>query len=179
MFYTLHRAVKFLFLCCWLFVAWKLYQHRRAMEPAVIWYEVWENGGFREKPKPTVSGVAESVLNSQTFTLKTTNNAAFLNVRLLGLRDPSKEQSLDVIEKEKKRRDALDHLIKGRQILLHLGYENFNNVGGIALLGKTNVNAWLVQKGFAFTDQELVKGYPKEIQYQMLWSKRHAVSKAP
>jgi hypothetical protein len=174
MFYTLHRAVKFLLFCGWLFVAWKVYEQRRALDPAIIWYEVWENGGFREKPNPTVNGVAQSVLNSQTFTLHTTNNAALLNVRLLGLQDPSKEQSVEIAEKEKKRRDALDQLIKGQELLLHIGYENFNNVGGIAFLGKTNVNAWLVLQGLAFTDQELVKGYPKEIQYQMLWSKRHA-----
>jgi hypothetical protein len=176
MFYTLHRAVKFLLFCGWLFVGWKVYQHRRVMEPAVIWYEVWENGGLREKPKPTVNGVAQAVLNSQTFILKTTNNATLLNVRLLGLRDPSKEQSLDSTQKENKRREALDKLIKGKETLLHLGYENFNNVGGIAFLGKTNVNAWLVQQGLAFTSPELVKGYSKDIQYQMLWSKRHAVA---
>ena len=176
MFYAIHRAIKFALFCGLFFVGYKLYQHRHVAEPAVIWYQVWDNGGFREKPMPTVSGVVERVLNSQTFTLKTTNNAPRLNVRLLALREPSKEQSLDTAEKERKRREALEELIKGKEILLHIAYENFNNVGGIAFLGKTNLNAYLVQQRLAFTDKELVKGYTKQIQYQMLWSKRHSVT---
>lgn len=176
MFYAIHRAIKFALFCCLLWVGWKLYEHRHVAEPALIWYEVWDNGGFREKPMPTVIGVVERALNSQTFTLKTTNNAPRLNVRLLALREPSREAALDMLEKEKKRRDALEKLVKGKEIVLHISYENFNNVGGIAFLGKTNLNAWLVQQGLAFTDKELVRGYTKEIQYQMLWSKRHAVT---
>jgi hypothetical protein len=176
MFYAIHRAIKFVLFCCLLWVGWKMYQHRDVVEPAFIWYDVWDNGGLREKPMPTVNGVVERVLNSQTFTLKTTNNSPRLNVRLLGLGEPSKQQSVEAIENEKKRRDALEELIKGKEIVLHVAYENFNNVGGMVFLGKTNLNAYLVQQRFAFTDKDLVKGYTKEIQYQMLWSKRHAVT---
>ena len=177
MFYTIHRAIKFLLFCGLLLVGWKAYQHRRVAEPAVIWYEVWDNGGFRQKPMPVVNGAVERVLSSQTFTMKTTNAAApRVNVRLLGLEDPSKDRSPDVLIKEQKRTEALDKLIKGQEVRLHVGYENFNNLGGVVFLGRTNVNALLIQQRHAFTERELVKGFNKEFQYQMLWSKRHAVT---
>jgi hypothetical protein len=177
MFYTIHRAIKIFLWCCVLFVGWKIYQHRRVAEPAVIWYEVWDNGGFREKPMPVVDGVVERVLSSQTFAMKTTNAAAQrVNVRLLGLEESSKDRSADVLIKEQKRTEALDKLIKGQNVRLHVGYENFNNLGGVLFLGPTNVNAWLVRQRLAFTDKKLVKGFNKEFQYQMLWSKRHGVT---
>jgi hypothetical protein len=177
MFYAIHRAIKFLLFCCVLWVGWKIYQHRHVAEPAVIWYEVWDNGGFREKPMPVMTGFVERVLSSQTFTMITTNPAALrVNVRLLGLEEPAKERSPEILIKEQKRTEALDRLIKGKEVRLHVGYENFNNVGGVLFLGPTNINAYLIQQRLAFTDKELVKGFNKEFQYQMLWSKRHVVT---
>ena len=177
MFYAIHRAIKFLLFCGLLWLGWKAYQNRHVVEPAIIWYEVWDNGGLREKPMPIMNGVVERVLSSQTFTMKTTNALApRVNVRLLGLREPSKDRTPDILIKEQKRTQALDKLIEGREVRLHVGYENFNNVGGVLFLGTTNINAYLIQQRFAFTDKELVKGFNKEIQYQMLWSKRHAVT---
>jgi hypothetical protein len=84
--------------------------------------------------------------------------------------------SLDILEREKKRKEALKDLIEGKEIRLNIAYENFNNLGGVVFLGKTNINALLVHESRAFTDKELVKGFTKEIQYQMLWSKRHRVT---
>jgi hypothetical protein len=49
-------------------------------------------------------------------------------------------------------------------------------LGGIVFLGSTNINAQLVHESLAFTDKNLVKGFPKDIQYQMLWSKRHRMA---
>ena len=176
MFYAIHRTIKFLMFCCVAAVCWKAYQHRYVLEPAIIWYEVWDNGGFRENAMPSVGGKVEQVMGSQTFILKTTNKIARVNVRLLGLREPSKNLSVDILEKEKMRKEALEDLIKGKDVRLDLAYENFNNVGGIVFLGSTNVNAYLVQQKLAFTDKELVRGFTKEIQYQMLWSKRHRIT---
>src|SRR5678815_5654310 len=102
MFYAIHRAIKFALFCCVLWVGWKAYQHRQVAEPALIWYDVWDNGGFREQPMPTMDGRVEKVLGSQTFVLKGTNVTRY-NVRLMGLRDPSRETTLDVLEKERKR----------------------------------------------------------------------------
>ena len=176
MFYAIHRAIKFTLFCCALWVGWKLYEHRHVAEPALIWYDVWDNGGFREKPMPTVTGVVERVLTSQTFIMKTTNSAPRLNVRLLALHEPSKDLTLGLLEKEKMRKEALEDLIKGKEVRLDIAYENFNNIGGVLFLNGTNVNALLVHQRLAFTDKALVKGYTKEVQYQMLWSKRHAIT---
>ena len=177
MFYAIHRAIKFALFCCALWVGWKLYQHRHIAEPAIVWYEVWDNGGLREKPMPVVSGVIERVVSSQTFILKTTNTAMLrYNVRLLGLHDHTKDRGVDVLVKERKRREAVEALIKGKEAQLHVGYENFNNIGGVLVIGGTNLNAYLVQQGLATTDKDLVKGFNKEFQYQMLWSKRRLLT---
>jgi len=172
MFYAIHRTIKFTLFCCALWVVWKAYEHRQVVEPAFIWYDVWDNGGFDEKPMPKISGHVEKVLSSQTFILTKTNSVRY-NVRLMGLRDPSKDLSLESLEREKKRREGLRDLIEGKDVSLNLAYENFNNIGGIVFLNSTNINACLIQQHLAFTDKELVKGFSKEIQYQMLWSKRH------
>ena len=175
MFYAIHRAIKFVLFLCVLWVGWKVWQNRQVAEPALSWYDVWDNGGFREHSMPTMDGRVEKVLGSQTFVLKGTNVNRY-NVRLMGLRDPSRETTLDVLEKERKRAEALKKLIEGKEIRLAIGYENFTSLGGIVFLGTTNINAHLVRERLAFTDKELVKGFSKEIQYQMLWSKRHRVT---
>jgi hypothetical protein len=156
-------------------VGWKAYQHRQVAEPALIWYDVWDNGGFHEKPMPMIDGRVEKVLTSQTFILTATNLNRY-NVRLMGLSDPSKNLTREVLEKERKRADALKDLIEGKEVRLAISYENFNNLGGVVFVGATNINAQLVRERLAFTEKELVKGFSKEIQYQMLWSKRHRVT---
>lgn len=175
MFYALHRFVKFVLFCCVVWVGWKAYQHRQVAEPALIWYDVWDNGGFREKPMPMIDGRVEKVLTSQTFILTATNMNRY-NVRLMGLSDPSKNLTREVLEKERKRADTLKDLIEGKEVRLAISYENFNNLGGVVFVGATNINAQLVRERLAFTEKELVKGFSKEIEYQMLWSKRHRVT---
>jgi hypothetical protein len=171
MFYAFHRAVKFALFCALLFVGWKIYQHRHVFDPALVWYDVWDNGGFRAQPLPTLSGEVDKVLSSQSFRLRATN--IFFNVRLAGLQDPSKDQSVAAMEHERTRTKALAELIERKTIRLELSYENFNNVAGFAFIGATNINAELVRRRLAFTSKELLKDLPKEIQYQMLWSKSH------
>ena len=175
MFYALHRAVKFVVFCCVVWVGWKAYQHREVAEPALIWYDVWDNGGFNEKPMPMIDGRVNKVMTSQTFILTATNMSRY-NVRLMGLTEPSKNLTREILEKESKRADALKNLIEGKEVRLAISYENFNSLGGVVFIGPTNINAQLVRERLAFTDKELVKGFSKEIQYQMLWSKRHRVT---
>ena len=175
MFYALHRFVKFVLFCCVLWVGWKVYQHRQVAEPALIWYDVWDNGGFQEKPMPMIDGHVNKVLTSQTFILTATNMSRY-NVRLMGLSEPSKNLTTQILEKERKRTEALKDLIEGKEVRLAISYENFNSLGGVVFIGPTNINAQLVRERLAFTDKELVKGFSKEIQYQMLWSKRHRVT---
>src|SRR3954447_24252938 len=175
MFYALHRAVKLVLFCFVLWIGWKVYQHRQVAEPALIWYDVWDNGGFREKPMPIIDGRVEKVLSSQTFVLSATNLNRY-NVRLTGLSEPSKTLTMEILNRERKRADALKSLIEGKEVRLAISYENFNNLGGVVFLGPTNINAHLVHERLAFTDKELVKGFSKDMQYQMLWSKRHRVT---
>src|ERR1041385_5864152 len=97
MFYALHRAVKFVVFCCVVWVGWKAYQHREVAEPALIWYDVWDNGGFNEKPMPMIDGRVNKVMTSQTFILTATNMSRY-NVRLMGLTEPSKNLTREILE---------------------------------------------------------------------------------
>src|SRR4051812_11128823 len=113
MFYALHRTMKFLLLCAFVGAGWRVYENRQVFEPALIWYDVWDNGGLNEKDTmPSVSGEVEQILNSQTFVLRSTNAMRF-NVRLLGLKDPPKAASFEGLKKETERKERLEELIKG------------------------------------------------------------------
>jgi hypothetical protein len=175
MFYTIHRAIKFLCICALLGVAFKLYQNRSALEPAYIWYDVWENGGFHLPPPTTTSGRVLQVLNSQTFVVdcRSGKQRVRFNFRLQGLREPSTEITLEAVEREKKRREALAALIDKEWVHLEITYQNGNNLGGVAFVHGTNVNAELVRQRNASTSKDLVKSLSKESQYSLLWANRH------
>lgn len=172
MFYTIHRAVKFLLLCVVLGIGWKIYERRAMFEPALIWYDVWENGGFNAPKVEIVSGRVLHVLNSQTFLLAPKKGAR-LNVRLMGLRDPNVEISIEAQEKERIRREALQELVQDKWVHVELQYQNANNIGGVVFINGQNLNAELVRRGLANSSIDLIKGFPKETQYTMLWSLRH------
>jgi endonuclease YncB( thermonuclease family) len=177
MFYTIHRAIKFLCICALLGVAFKMYQHRAALQPAFIWYDVWDNGGFRSPEPTTASGRVEQVINSQTFVVDCRSNKQRIrfNFRLQGLQEPSKG-TLEGVEREKKAREALAGLIDKQWVHLEITYQNGNNLGGVAFVGGTNVNAELVRQRNASTSKALVKGLSKESQYSLLWANRHRVN---
>jgi hypothetical protein len=172
MFYTIHRCIKLVCWCAVLLAGWKLYENREVFEPAVIWYDVWDNGGLRVAQPKSIAGRAENVIGSQTFVLATRGQKRF-NVRLMGLKGPSEDRSLEAFAKEQARREALQKMIQGNWVHLEISYQNMNNLGGIAFLGPTNVNAELVRMGVAMVDKVSVKGLPKESQYALLWASRH------
>src|SRR5687767_1764713 len=108
MFYTLHRAVKFLIFLVFAGVAWKFYERREIFEPAIVWYRVWDNGGLHiTDPVRTVGGRVVRVINSQTFVLRPREGVRY-NVRLMGLHEPDKEITARNIELEKSRKKALE-----------------------------------------------------------------------
>jgi endonuclease YncB( thermonuclease family) len=173
MFYNIHRGIKFLLLCVWLGVAWKIYEHREMFEPAIIWFDVWDNGGFETPPVDTVNGRVLRVVNSQTFIFEPAKGSP-VNVRLMGLREPVTEISIASQEKEKARKEELENLILGKEVKVELLYQNANNVGGIVFVdGTNNVQANLVLNGYAVTSKDRIKGIPKQDQYTMLWAQRH------
>jgi hypothetical protein len=171
MFYTIHRCIKVVAYCAALFVVWKLYEQREVFEPAVIWYDVWDNGGLRAPEPRRIAGRVLHVINSQTFVLSTRASGRF-NVRLMGLKPPSTEMTVDSIERERTRRDALEKMIGEKWVHVEIAYENLNNLGGLVFLGPTNVNADLVLRRLATSNKETVKGLSRESQYALLWALR-------
>jgi hypothetical protein len=149
MFYTIHRCLKILAYAAVCLLALKLYESREVFEPALIWYDVWDNGGLHVPEPKAIAGRVLHVANSQTFMLSTRDRRRF-NVRLMGLKPPlSADRSVESIEKEKHRRDALEEMIRGEWVYIELAYENFDSIGGVVFLGPTNVNADLVLHGLA------------------------------
>jgi endonuclease YncB( thermonuclease family) len=173
MFYTIHRAIKFLLLCGWAFVGWKVYEHREIFEPVAIWMDVWDNGGFDTPPVDVARGKVVRVVNSQTFIFEPAKGSR-VNVRLMGLNDPVAEISVAAREKENIRRKALEDLILNKEVKVELIYQNANNVGGIVFAnGTNNVQANLVLNGYAVSSKERLKGFPKQDQYSLMWAQRH------
>jgi hypothetical protein len=172
MFYTIHRCLKLLVLSAFVWVAWKLYERREVVEPAWVWADVWDNGGFNTPEPNTVGGRVTKVVNSQTFIMAPKKGMRF-NVRLLALRPPASELTIEAMEREKLRREALEDLILNKWVHVELHYSKDNNIGGIVFCEGTNINATLVQRRLASSTRDLVKGLPKESQYSMLWAMRH------
>jgi hypothetical protein len=170
MFYTLHRSLKVIAYAMVLLVAWKIYERREIFEPLSIWYDVWDNGGFRVAEPRTMAGRAIHVVNSQTFVLAT--RARRFNVRLMGLKAPVADRSVEAMERERQRHEALEKLIKGNWVYLEIGYENLDSLGGVAFLGSTNVNAQLVLQAKASANKESVRDLPSDSQYALLWAQR-------
>lgn len=175
MFYTIHRCIKALCYGVALLVAFKLYENRAVFEPALIWYNVWDNGGMHVPEPKSMSGRVAYVIGSQTFVLATRSGDRF-NVRLMGLRPPSDDRSIEALAHEKGRKDALKKMIEGQWVHLEISYENLNNLGGVAFLGSTNVNAELVRLGVARSRMETAKGLPGDSQYALIWASRHRMA---
>jgi hypothetical protein len=175
MFYTIHRCIKLACWCAVFLVAWKIYERREIFEPAVIWYDVWDNGGLRVEEPKSIAGRVEHVIGSQTFVLATRSHKRF-NVRLMGLKSASEDRSIEALAKEMERREALEKMIKGNWVHLEPSYQNMNSLGGVVFLGPTNVNAELVRLGVARANKETAKGLPQDSQYALLWASRHRVA---
>src|SRR5688572_19715340 len=133
MFYTIHRCVKLLCWCAVLFVGWKLYERREVFEPALIWYDVWDNGGLRVEKGKSMAGRVHNVIGSQTFVLGARGQKRF-NVRLMGLKASTEDRSLEALAKEQGRREALEKMIGGNWVHLEVSYENMNSLGGVVFL---------------------------------------------
>ena len=176
MFYTLHRGIKAVMYCAVLLMVWKLYERREVFEPILIWYDVWDNGGLRVGEPKTIAGRATHVLNSQTFVLSTRARGRF-NVRLMGLKSPMADQSIEAAERERARRDALEKIIRNNWVHVEVSHENLDSLGGVVFLGPTNINANLVFHNLASASKESVQGLPKDSQYALLWSQRHKQKK--
>ena len=174
MFYTIHRVIKGLVICAALFVGWRIWENRAVFEPGWVWLDVWDNGGFRVEPKETTAGRVKRVVNSQTFTMAP-RKGLWVNVRLMGLKDPAQEVTVEGKEKERVRKEALEAMILDRWVHVELLYANEQNLGGIVYAGGTNINAEMVRLGHAKSSREMVKTFPKEAQYSMLWAIRNRV----
>lgn len=173
MFYTLHKAVKLLTLLAFLGVAWKLYERRAIFEPVEIWYQVWENGGFKTRdPIRTIGGRVVRIINSQTFVIRPRENVRY-NVRLMGLAEPDKTFTPRNFDLEIIRKKALEDLLLDNWIHVELLHENGDSIGGCVFLNSTNLNAHLVQQRLAKTSPRTIAGMPRDHQYALLYASRH------
>jgi len=171
MFYLLHRSVK---VFCWALLAalcvW-LYQQREALEPVLVWYRVYDNGGLANADQlPVLEGRGLAVIDGHTFQLK--KGSSIYSVRLTGFEMPSPPLPLEEINLEKERRLRLRDLVVSKDVRVHLTYSNYLSVLGIVQVGGTNVNTHFITAGLGHFNRDYVKSAPREDQYRFFAAAR-------
>ena len=172
MFYRLHRLTK---LIVWVFVLGVfafLWQHRAALEPLIVWYQVYENGGLENDEKlPLVEGRALYVADGQTFRIKTADGAYYL-VRLAGLNNPTPPLSAFETSRENQRQEALRNLVFSNWVHVEVTYSEGHSVLGIAHVRDKNVNLHFITNGLATLNRDYLKRMPRKHQYDFFLAAR-------
>ncbi|MGV3771883.1 MAG: thermonuclease family protein [Verrucomicrobiales bacterium] len=178
MFYAIRRIIKFFVLLFFVCVGVVMYQNRHVFEPVGIWYEVYQNNGFKKgEALPVVSGAANYVTDSRTFQLKRAKMPLFI-VRLAGLDEPNlRPTSVEAAKAEAEGKKILKELIEGEVVNVDVTY-NANNSGlGICYRGQTNINLHLIKEGIAQLKPEYIKPLPAKLQYEFFHARRVAMKK--
>jgi hypothetical protein len=171
MFYTLHRMVKWSFVLFALAGLYWLYQQREALEPAWVWYDVYQNGGIeRTEPLPAIRGEGIGVLDGHSFQMK--SHGGIYVVRLTGFDLPSPPVSNHEAKLERERREVLNKFIVGKQLRVEVTYSNLNSLLGIVEAGGTNLNTYYVANGLSHFNREYVKTVPRDLQYRFFSAAR-------
>ena len=173
MFYRLHRLVKIL---VGLFIlgvfAW-LWQHRAAVEPVLVWYQVYENGGLEnDETLPLIEGRALYIVDGHTLRLKTHEGHSFL-VRLAGLDYPERPLSAYEMAREKQRTQALREQVLSNWVHVEVTYSQEHSVLGIAHVREKNLNLHFITNGLATLNRDYIKRMPREHQYDFFLAARH------
>lgn len=173
MFYRLHRLAKLL---VWIFVLGVfayLWQQRAALEPLLVWYQVYDNGGIENAEKlPLIEGRAINVADGHTLRIKTEEGAYFL-VRLAGLDYPTQPFSAYEIVREKQRQSALRELALSNWVHVEVAYSEGHSVLGIAHVRQKNLNLHFITNGLATLNREYLKRMPREHQYDFFLAGRN------
>jgi hypothetical protein len=178
MFYAIRRMIKLFVLLCFFGFAYVLYQHRSDFEPALVWYEVWQNGGLTNKAAlPDLSGHGVALLNSRTFQFKSDQGNIFA-VGLTGLNDAGTPKTEAETKHELHQRDLLRPLVLSNYLHVEITYSNLNRLLGIVYSNATNVNTRLITAGAAELKPKYIKALPAKKQYDFFYAQRLAARRS-
>lgn len=167
----------FLALCLLALLFW-VYQQRAIFEPALVWYDVYKNGGHTNTTLlPTTSGRATRIIDPHTFELRQ-KRGDFLTVRLTGLQEIPFPTTPQEIQPFKEKRDQLAQLVLSNFVHLDLTYSNQNSVLAVAYANGTNINATLIAQGHSVLKPEYMKSLPRQTQYAFFHARRAAAKHA-
>lgn len=177
MFHVLHRIYVF----CWVIlsvgaVVW-IYPRTGISEPLLDWYAVWQNQpGPTIKPAAELSGTVVRVVDGSSFTLQTSDRQ-FYTIGLLGIMLPVSKPNSPAAELEaaERSRALLSDLVLSNQVeVAAIGLDPQHRGVGIVHLGKTNINAAVVESGLVKLKRDYIRGLPWRDQYVLLRAERKA-----
>ena len=172
MFHRLHRLTKWLVGAFVLGIFAYLWTQRAALEPLLVWYQVYKNGGFENEAElPVVEGRALHIADGHTVRLKTEEGAYFL-VRLAGLDYPSQPLSAYEAVREKKRLEVMRNLVYSNWVSVEVTFSDQHSALGIVHVGKTNLNLHYITNGLATLNRDYIKRMPREHQYDFFSAAR-------
>jgi endonuclease YncB( thermonuclease family) len=175
MFFLLHR----IYLVGWISlvlggIAW-LYPRTGLTEPVVDWYQVWQNTEGATRPSVEhISGNVTKVTDATSFVLRSQDRQLY-SIALAGLLSPTAKAHPDPkdFELAQECRTRLADLIVSNQVEVTLLSIDPQHRGvGVVHIGKTNINARLVESGALPLKRSFIKELPLMDQYQLIRSER-------
>ena len=178
MFHALHR----IYVLGWIIVVcgalvW-LYPRSGVSEPLLDWYAVWSNQPETSvTPVGELSGAVVKVLDGVSFTMLAEDKKLY-NVALLGAMVPRSRSHPADVDLTRRAKEGLAGMVLSNEVRVTLTWIDPQRRGvGVVHLGRTNVNAAMVQAGFVEFKRESIKGLPLLDQYTLVRADRRSKSR--
>lgn len=173
MFHILHRlyVLGWFVLVC-LGLVW-LYPRTGLSEGLADWHAVWKNQPKTTmKPVGEISGTVTKVLGSGSLTLRSEDQQLY-NIALLGVVSPPATPQESESDLAKRGKQRLADLVLSNEVQVTLTWLDPLRRGvGVVHVGRTNVNAAMVESGVVQLKREFIKGIPLLDQYAMVRADR-------
>jgi hypothetical protein len=162
MFFVLRKIVIGIMLALLLLFAWFLYEQRRIFTPAVDLAIALNNRREVETTSAgTINGKVTHVTGPNSFILRADDGQTY-------------RITLKAVQPLANAQNSLSNLLLSSDVRVDLSFLQQHNGIGVAHLGKTNINALLIESGAARLQREYLKGLPVLDQYQLLRVDRKA-----
>ena len=179
--YTLHRIYVLGWAALIIGGAVWLYPRTGVAEPLLDWYEVWQNAhGTPAKAVQPISGKVINILDPISFTLRATDRQLY-SIGLAGaVLPPSTHATRADRELADRAKARLRDLVLSNEVDVAVTWMDAQRRGvGIVHLGKTNINAAMIQSGLLNLKLDYIKGIPWFDQYALLRADRRSRQHPP
>ena len=178
LFWKLHRAVQACFWLLWLLVAGFLYTQRALFVPAVDLAELWWNQPRDQRGElGQLSGRVTKVYDGDSFQLRDDKGLLY-NYGLAGVTVPKPGAKASRLERAAAG-EALTNLTRvlvGEKVDLVVTLANPQNRTGLGLaqVGGTNLNAWVLTEGWGRLNRDQIRALPLVEQFGLVSAERAA-----